>query len=123
MSEIKITLEGRRRLAAKLSESVRRTDAGVNRAVAEAGEDLLAKTLPVTPLLTGELRQSGFVDHAPGEAVVGFSAPHALYVHEMPAHYNFTTPGTGPKYLQNTFSRERSRYVRHIQQAARGGIG
>jgi len=30
---------------------------------------------------------------------MGYYADYAIYVHEMPETNNFSTPGTGPKYL------------------------
>ena len=80
------------------------------------GEELLAEAIPLTPLEFSPLRNSGRVElpRISGNRVsvtVGFggpAAPYALYVHEMPSTNNFTTPGTGPKYLERP-ARRRAR--------------
>lgn len=121
---MKITVEGRKQLAAKLKRANRNAQDRMNRAVAEAGEDLLSKAMPGVPLEYGELRQSAYVEHSPGSAIVGFSAPHAIYVHEMPPapETTFTTPGTNSKYLTGPFLENRGRYADHIKDAARRGL-
>lgn len=126
---MKVTLEGRKQLAAKMKKAQADVTTRVNRAVAEVGEALLAEAIPGVPLEHGELRQSGYVDHRPGEAVVGFSAPHAVYAHEMgfsvrpeAAPINWTTPGTGAKFLTGPFLRNRERFANHIKSEARKGF-
>ncbi len=60
-------------LVAKLQKVRGGVEDRVNQAVAQVGEDLLGKAIPVTPLEHGPLRRSGYVEHSPGEAVVGFA--------------------------------------------------
>lgn len=70
----------------------------------KGAERLLALSIPRTPLLDGGLRNSGQVENAvdPEEgAAVVFDAPQAARLHEHP-EYNFTEPGTGGKWLENT---------------------
>lgn len=121
------------KLAQKLRRAAEDTPGLVRRARIEAAEDLLAKALPRTPLsakrypsdpVPGELRASGYVDHEthPDASEVGFSAEHALPVHQMPEDYDFTTPGTGPKFLEGPFLENRDRYVEIIKDAAREGL-
>jgi hypothetical protein len=124
-----IEVEGRKRLRAKQEKVAKSVRSNVYRAVAEVGEALLQEAMPGVPLEHGELRQSGYVDHAPGIADVGFSAPYAVYVHEMGisvyperAPINWTTPGTGAKFLTGPFLRNRDRYKSHIFDAARKGL-
>jgi hypothetical protein len=130
---LKITLEGRKKLEAKMAKARRDVKSSVNRAVAEVGEDLLAKTMPKTPLsdhMGGELRGTGYVDHPrPGTALVGFGARYAGFVHEMGvavyperAPINWTTPGTGAKFLTGTLNENRALYGSHIKNAARRAL-
>lgn len=133
---MKVTMEGRARLAAKLKKASADVQTNVNRAVAEVGEDLLTVVMPGVPMSAGpdagDLRRSGYVDHSkPGIADVGFSAPHAVFVHEMGeeggvyperAPINWTTPGTGAKYLTGPFLLNRARYKDYIMDAARKGL-
>lgn len=121
---MKVTVEGRKQLAAKLKKANRDVESRVHRAVAEVGEALLAEAMPGVPLEHGELRQSGYVEHSPGEAVVGFGASYAVYVHEMPPapETNWTPPGTNSKYLTAPFLLNRERYKAHIVKAAKEAL-
>ncbi len=113
----------------------------VRRAVAECGEDLLGKSLPRTPKRENELRESGSsqpFESAHGPAVeVGFDAPHAIPVHEMldrtdegdtdagddpDGKINWTTPGTGAKYLEIPWNENKELYARYVKDAMRRQI-
>lgn len=69
---------------------------------------ILAKSEPLVPVDENILRTTGRVEGpraAAGYYKVwvkygGGPAPYAPYVHEMPETYNFTKPGTGPKFLE-----------------------
>lgn len=85
------------------------TDAELDRRIMDgenlAAERLLALSIPHTPLgITGDLRGSGAVEPAAdpetGSAVT-FDTPYAARLHEHP-EYNFSEPGTGGKWLENT---------------------
>ena len=119
-----------RKLAKKLRRAADDTPALVERARVESAEDLLAKALPLTPLsakryesdpVPGELRASGYADHTsiPDASEVGFSAEHARPVHDMPEDNDFTTPGTGPRFLELPFLENRDRYRDRMFDAAR----
>lgn len=98
------------------TRNLRREIAGIKESTREgllqAGLFVEGEAIPITPHSGpngGTLRNRFFVDvTAPGvtPAVVriGNTAEHAAAVHEMPESYNYTTPGTGPKFLQRTLS-------------------
>lgn len=120
-------------LARKLQRAADRTPDLVARARIESAEDLLAASLPRTPLsakrypsdpVPGELRSSGYADHTsiPDASEVGFSAPRAYIVHQMPEDFEFTTPGTGPKFLEGPFLERRAQYAKRMKDAAREGL-
>ena len=74
--------------------------ADVLKAEAEA---ILAQSQGLVPVVTGRLRDSGFVEASeqPAEAAVGYggaSAPYALAVHE--ALHEIGADGRGPKFLE-----------------------
>ena len=130
---MKISTGRRGGLARKLERAAERTPDLVERARREAAEDLLAKALPLTPLsakryesdpVPGQLRESGYVDHEsrPDASEVGFSASYAPIVHAMPEDNDFTTPGTGPRFLEIPFLENRDAYARRIKDAAREGL-
>ncbi len=102
---MKVSVEGRNKLAAKLRKAASSVETNVNRAVAQVGEDLLGKAIPLAPLEHGPLRQSGYVDHSPGEAVVGFVHEMGVTVYPERAPINcryegrvFSIFGTSEKY-------------------------
>lgn len=130
---MKASVEGRKQLAAKMKKAEKGATAGMNRGIAEVGEYVLAETIPVTPMSAGpdrgELRRSGYVDHRPGVADIGFSAPYAVFAHEMGytvyperAPIQHTTPGTHAKFLTGTFLRLRDSGVKHISNRTREGL-
>lgn len=66
---------------------------------------IIEKARPLTPYKTGYLRRSySKTIEKRMNAIIGTilnTAPYALYVHEMSEYRNFTTPGTGPKFLED----------------------
>jgi len=75
-----------------------------------AGEVLLnQKIVNITPLKTGKLRKSIVVKKARKNskymAIVskGNIAPYNARVHELEPPVNWTTPGTGGKFIENPF--------------------
>lgn len=120
-------VEGIPRLVAKLEAAKRGGLAGAALAVRLAGEDLLAASLPLTPKQEGTLRQSGSVDYGMGAAGpyarVGYGTRYAWAVHEMPnEETNWTTPGTGSKYLETPFAENKDAYAAAIMAATKKGL-
>lgn len=74
----------------------------------------------------GTLRRSRFVrtmdtNRGPA-ALVGYSAPYAVYVHEIRVKHpvrNWTTPGTGHKFLENAAKHESREVVAIVRRRAR----
>lgn len=88
------------------NKHIDRTDKNARTAFQAIGAYLKGKTLPLTPIDDGDLRNSIFysTDNAKDGARlrVGFTAKHAPWVHEMPGSNNFNSPGTGPKFLEKS---------------------
>lgn len=119
--ELKIT--GNKKLTKALKKIADEKRYKLQKATKKAAEHLLIATLKVTPMDTGKLRISGKVKsikqgYDPVVAV-SFSAPYAGYVHEMPNRStNWTTPGTGSKFLEKTERVERQ----NIKKIIRNGV-
>ena len=98
------------------------------RATYEIGHEILNKAIPLTPMDTGDLRDSGYVSWKPGgrgaiEVEVGFggaAARYALAVHEMSESNNFQEPGTGPKYLERPFDEIKPSLAREVADRVAG---
>jgi len=77
----------------------------------------------VTPLDTEELRDSAYVmvDRRPRRTVIeiGFKAEHAPFVHEWPSTVNWTTPGTGSKFLERPYFTKAPTLLGFIKAKAR----
>lgn len=112
MADIDVELKGVRELAAKLNAGP-----GVVQAALQVGVDRMAEKIRqdsqrVTPKKTGALARSartgrvGVPQGAGAEITFGGGAQfYAPYVHEAPNWWRWTTPGTGPKFLENTLKR------------------
>lgn len=84
----------------------------LNSAVAKGlnkyAERLKEEVINATPMETGELRRSIYKTEATEDNLVievgsrGAIAPYNVYVHEIP-RTNYTTPGTGHKFLERPF--------------------
>lgn len=87
--------------------------------------DLIQKTIPRTPLLTGDLRGSlnARYEETPDTFIgrVGSALPYAVTVHEDLSR-NFREPGTGAKFLENTAIENRKKYEGIIASTLRTGV-
>jgi hypothetical protein len=110
----------------------------------ESAKDLLERVRNRTPMAPlpggGDLRDDLNVSHGPRESRVGFSpgksSDYAWVQHEggwvdfMGSEHpdtskkieNYTTPGTGPKFLEGPMLENRARYKRNIAQAVKRGL-
>lgn len=125
-----LAVEGRETLIRKLDASRRNGIAGASRGIRLSGEDLLGKSINVTPLDEGTLRQSGsvqpqtgvYTDFGGAYVMVGYDTPYAHVVHSMPENTNWTTPGTQNKFLEAPFAENEHLYIGFIKEQAMAGI-
>lgn len=52
---------------------------------------------------------------------VGFNTDYAAYVHEAPSNLNWSTPGTGPKFLETKLARHKDKYMRKVAEVIEAG--
>lgn len=97
-----------------MSNIKKKLDIAVARGLNKFGEHLKGKVIDATPMDTGELRRSIYMKEATeGNLTVeigssGAIAPHNVYVHEIPK-LNYTTAGTGSKFLERPFYEEKDK--------------
>lgn len=97
-----------------MSNIKKKLDIAVARGLNKFGEHLKDKVIEATPLDTGELRRSIYKkDATEGNLTVevgssGAIAPYNIYVHEIPMT-NYTTAGTGSKFLERPFYEEKDK--------------
>lgn len=111
-------------LTAKFAAAAVAARLGTDRGANMAAEDLLAKTIPVTPVEYGDLRGSGRVEKVGygdyGVTFGGSEAPYAIFVHErMDLHHEAPTKA---KYLESTYLENKDTYIDFIKRGALGGI-
>lgn len=122
---MKLQQKDLKRLQRKLDAA--QNTAPIERAVNEAGEDLLGRSLDVAPKEIGDLRGSGnsrpYSTPRGPAVIVGYDSEYAEAVHEkLDKAVNWSTPGTGPKYLERPYLENKERYKKHIKDAARKGL-
>lgn len=98
-------------------------------AMKEALEPTLELAKKYTPVKTGTLRDSGYVEvykrGGQPEAEIGFSrygeAPYAIFVHEMPQFYH--DPPTRYKYLETAMVEDQDNILSRIAASAKKQTG
>ena len=85
-----------------LSSAIRDIEGRNSEGMLEAAKFLQGESMEVVPHDKGVLIGSAFsdVDRNSLIARVGYTAKYAPFVHEMPATFNYSKPGTGPKFLE-----------------------
>jgi hypothetical protein len=103
--------------------------AGIEQAIAtgltRAAKSVAAKSLPLTPMLDGDLRGSQQVTEASAgdlEATVSYDTVYAVRRHEETG-VHFTEPGTGAKYLEKPFNASKAESLQIIAQAVKEQLG
>lgn len=97
-----------------MSNIKKKLDIAVARGLNNFGEHLKGKVIDATPMDTGELRRSTYMKEATEENLTvevgssGAIAPYNVYVHEIPMT-NYTTAGTGSKFLERPFYEEKDK--------------
>lgn len=98
---------------------------GVSAGLVDSASFIERESNKLAPKDSGFMReQSSFTTKMTkkGTAIVGrvgYDAEYAAYVHEMPETNNFTTPGTGPKFLERAAKNNRNRALDIFYKAVR----
>lgn len=86
---------------ANLNASIRKIEGATEEGLFAAGLFVQGESQKITPVKLGELHNRAFTKpNGPMRVSVGYTAEYAAFVHEMPATFNFTKIGTGPKFLE-----------------------
>ena len=102
-------ITGDKELAKRLAQISDKMPKAVDNALHEEALGLEAESAPLTPVADiagGTLRRSSQIKRIPTGYSVGYYTRYAIYVHEMVgAAINWSTPGTGAKFLQRPFEK------------------
>lgn len=87
-----------------LQKEIGNIEGDLSKGLLAAGLFVQGESQRTVPHDTGTLSNSSFTSM--GELMgmpavrVGYTAEYAAFVHEMPQEYNYSKPGTGPKFLE-----------------------
>ncbi len=115
-----MAVRGLREVKAKLTGVQRLLGIGVKKGMSDAGEFVKRESDDDVPVDTGELKASGYVrlegDGVNTKAFVGYSAPHALMVHEdLKARHE----QGHAKFLEKAARQNRAKILELVAQKAR----
>jgi hypothetical protein len=87
----------------------------------EVGLLVKGRSMKITPVDKGNLYNSAYSNLDKTNPVrpfveIGYTASYAVYVHEMPETYNFTKPGTGPKFLERALNESIKEIIAHLNR-------
>jgi len=76
---------------------------------------------PTVPKKMGILRDSQAIDKAKigrkGISIIfGFNTEYAARLHEAPSNWNWSEPGSGPKYLQSKLEKNMKKYMKKVAE-------
>lgn len=84
-----------------LNAAIKDIENRTHEGIVAAGVFVKGESQEITPVEFGILNSSTFsTPTAPMRVTVGYTADYAAYVHEFPSTFNYTKPGTGPKFLE-----------------------
>ena len=106
-----------------LNKEIRKIEGDTFIGVKKAGIFVQGESQEIVPQRLGVLFNSAFTQAerqgSRSVARVGYTAKYAPFVHEMPASFNYTKPGTGPKFLQKAIANNRRKIVKIIADSAK----
>ena len=98
------TIKGVQQVSRNLNREIKRITGRTAEGILAAALFVKGEAQEITPQRKGVLVNSAFTRggtiNGNPVATVGYTAKYAAAVHEMPDTYNYTKPGTGPKFLQ-----------------------
>ena len=116
-----VRIKGHRFATANLNRQIGLIEGDISKGLKAALLFVLGKAIEIAPAEFGVLRSSGFtsVDSVDLTGRVGFTAKYAPFVHEMPETNNFSTPDTGPKFLEKPIFQNTDAILQIIKKRAK----
>jgi hypothetical protein len=116
----KVKIHGADKVLRNLNKELKKIETVTMKRLYTVGLLIKERSIEITPAKTGNLRGSAyctlFSDPTRPCVEIGYTASYALYVHEMPTTYNYTTPGTGPKFLEKAVNRSRKEIIAYLSR-------
>ena len=114
-----VKVRGEAEVMRNLNREIGKIQGDICKGLKAAMNFIQGESVENTPKDLGVLRGSVFNDVSDSKARVGYTAKYAPFVHEMPDTNNFTTPDTGPKFLQNAIFRNTKQIINIIAKRAK----
>ena len=120
-----LTLLGAKALQVSLARMRRDYNKALGMALTSEAWDIMNVALELVPKKKSILEGTGTVADVKKDSAgdpyveLGFGTKYALPVHEMPESNNFTTPGTGPKYLERPFNAQMKGWKKRVAMNTR----
>lgn len=117
------TLKGLDKVMRNLNIEIEKIKGRSEQGLLAVGLFIKGEAQEITPVEKGVLVNSSFVDldkQPKGPVVrVGYTAEYAAKVHEFPEDFNYTKPGTGPKFLEKTVDANQATILKVIKNRAK----
>lgn len=118
---------GLRKIAEKVAEQTTRHERAMEAAIYQKAVEIMAKAIPLTPARTSILRSTHYI--APPVrglsgpvSELGFGTKYAEPVHEASPSLTWTSPGTGPKFLERPVNEAKKGYVRDMKDKVKRNV-
>ena len=116
-----MAITGLDNVLANLTKEVRKIEGRTAEGLLAAAKHVQAESQEIVPHDKGVLINTAFsdVDRQALIARVGYTAGYAPIVHEMPTTFNYSKPGTGPKFLERPIKSSFSQILQIIAKRAK----
>lgn len=118
-----IKFRGKKQVLSNLNRAIVKIEGNTAKGMLAAGLFVEGESNEIVPQKLGGLIGSSFtsVGKIAKNIIVriGYTVGYAPFVHEMPESNNFTKPGTGPKFLFKTVTKNAQKILRIIQARAK----
>ena len=118
-----VKVKGQAKVLANLNKQILKIKGRTLKGLYTAALLVKNRAVKITPYRLGNLAGSAYV--TPVKSLtkpiveIGYTAVYAPIVHEMPASYNYTKPGTGPKFLEKALRSSAKDIIEIIKKEAK----
>lgn len=114
-----MAVTGLQDVIANLNREIKKIEGATAQGMLAAGTFVKGESQETTPVEFNVLNPSAFAQlSGPLRVTIGYTAEYAPYVHEMPTTFNYTKPGTGPKFLEKAVKNNGPQILQVIKKRA-----
>lgn len=108
--------------AVELAKAMQKADLMEEAAVTAISQGVVRDSAPFVPRLEGSLRQTAETesDYVSGKVIYGNrSVPYAAAHYYAPGNWNYTTPGTGPRWFEKAQAKHMKQWLAEGEKAVK----